>query len=842
MSQSHNLPNQVTSFVGRGHEVAELKRLVGTTRLLTLTGAGGVGKTRLALQAAFELLDEFADGVWLIELASLADPALVTQTAATALHIQEDPGQPILDTLINHLRQKQLLLILDNCEHLIESCAHLAEALLRACAYLQILATSREALGIAGETDLNIPPLSFLAVTQGTPTMIDMSQSESVHLFVDRAVAVQPNFRLTKRNAAAVAQVCRQLDGIPLAIELAAARVKVLEVTEITARLDDRFSFLTHGFRTAPPRHQTLRAAIDWSYDLLSEPERELVRRLSVFAGDWTLAAAEGVCARVDGDEPSATSTTSAPRTERRASIHPSQVFELLALLVDKSLVIADKHDSETRYHMLETIRQYARGKLLESGELEQLSSQHLEFFCQFAEVAESHLEQADQIEWLTRLDREQDNLRTAMRYALASPGQDTGSQRLELGLRIVGALSLYWWKHSRITEGRQWLAEFLAGRSAGSASAQAKALLGAGRLAFHQDASQEAILCLEQSLALYRSLDNKRGVATALVYLSGEAEDDDTRAVELSDESIRLARQLGDKALLADAIYQRGELASQQGDLNGAARYLNESFVLFRELGERSGLGVTLKYLAVVTAYQGDYERAAALARDAEQINRALGDVRGIGSSLWVRGVVELRHGDNAAARALFAEALPLVYQTKTWNYAVGCLEMLSYLAAADAQYELAARLLGAAEAQRQERNRPIHLLFRVYNQETVAVLSAQLDEIFLAQEWVKGRAMTLDQAVEYALESTAPKQAAQPHAPRQPANQRFGELTKREREVAGLVARGASNREIAQELVVSERTVESHVTAIFTKLGFSKRAQIAAWAVETGLVNLPR
>jgi predicted ATPase len=397
---ANNLPIQLTSFIGREKEIAEIKNLLEHNRLVTLTGSGGVGKTRHSLQVGAELLDAFADGVWLIELASVSDPGLVLPSVAAVLGVHEDEGHPLTTALQDHLRAKTVLLLLDNCEHLLEASAQLADVLLHACPHLKILVSSREALGMAGEVSFHVPSLS-LPDAQHLPSLERLTQYDSVRLFIERAVAVKSDFIVTNENAPAVAQVCSRLDGIPLAIELAAARVKGLSVDQISIRLDDRFRLLTGGSRTALPRQQTLRAMIEWSYDLLSEPERLLLRRSAVFVSDWTLEAAEAVCAEPDPADGSTGMTL--------------EVMDILLRLVDKSLIIAEEKGRQARYRMLESIRQYASEKLMESGEEESLRGRHLEFFLTFSEQAEPKLNGAEQLIWLNGLGAEYANLQAAL-------------------------------------------------------------------------------------------------------------------------------------------------------------------------------------------------------------------------------------------------------------------------------------------------------------------------------------------------------------------------------------------------------------------------------------------
>ncbi|HEV2238806.1 MAG TPA: AAA family ATPase, partial [Ktedonobacterales bacterium] len=481
---AHNLPIQLTSFIGREREVAEVTQLLATARLVTLTGSGGCGKTRLALRAGADALDRFDDGVWLVELAPLADPAHVTQAVATALGVPAEPGRPLLATLTEHLRARHLLLVLDNCEHLVAACAGLADALLHACPHLTILATSREPLVIEGEHSFHVPSLGLPEAGQ-TPTLARVAACEAARLLIERATAAQPDFALTERNATAVEQLCRRLDGIPLALELAAARVRALTVEQVAQRLDDRFHLLTGGSRKALPRQQTLRALIDWSHDLLTPAERTLFRRLAVFAGGWTLEAAEEVCS---GDV-----------------VAPTDVLDLLARLVDKSLVLADEQQAAARYHLLETVRQYAGEKLLEAGEAESLRDRHLTCFLALAEEAHSHSGTVEQYAWARRLAAEYDNLRTALEWSRAQPSET------ELELRLAGAMMFAWLAFGHLSAGRAALEQALARSNPHARTqARARALAMAGQLAGMQMDVAAASALHSESVAIYRELGDK--------------------------------------------------------------------------------------------------------------------------------------------------------------------------------------------------------------------------------------------------------------------------------------------------------------------------------------------
>ena len=425
----NNLPRQLTSFIGREKEIAEVKRLFSTAYLVTLTGSGGAGKTRLALQVVADMVEGYPDGVWLAALAPIADPALVPKTVATAVGVPEQPGRDMTDTLLDALRPKALLLVLDNCEHLLAACRDLAAALLRTCPHLRILATSREGLGMPGETLWRVPSLSVPEDIRHPLPPEELVLYDAVRLFVDRAVAITPSFAVTYETAPAVARVCQRLDGIPLAIELAAARVKVLAVEQIAARLDDRFRLLTGGSQLVLPRHQTLRGAIDWSYNLLLESERVLLRRLSVFAGGWTLEAAESVCAG--------------------GSVEAAAILDLLTSLVDKSLVLAETKRGEARYRLLETVRQYGNDRLQEAAELTDLQRWHFDWYLGLAERAEPELGGPHEDVWGERLEEEHANLRSALEWGMT---QDVNGEPV---LRLAGALGYFWNRRAHVSEGR---------------------------------------------------------------------------------------------------------------------------------------------------------------------------------------------------------------------------------------------------------------------------------------------------------------------------------------------------------------------------------------------------
>jgi predicted ATPase/class 3 adenylate cyclase len=725
----NNLPIQLTSFIGREREMREVKALLTQTRLLTLTGSGGCGKTRLALHVAADLLEDYPDGVWFIDLSVLTDPALVPGTVVATLGIHEEPGRPALTTLAEALKPRTLLLILDNCEHLVGACAQLAETLLQTCPNLRIVATSREALGIAGEVAWRVPSLSLpqpheLAQAD-SPARI--TQYEAIRLFIERAEAASSDFRVTPHNLGAMVQICQRLDGIPLAIELAAARVKALSVEQIASRLDDRFRLLTGGSRTALPRQQTLRAMMDWSYELLTERERMLFRRLSAFAGGFTLEAAEAVCP----DE----------------QIPSYEIVDLLTNLVSKSLVVF--RDEEARYKLLETVRQYARDKLLETGEAARVRDRHRDWFVAFAERAESALQGPDQALWLKRLETEHDNLRAALEWSSADA---------EMGLRLASALWPFWYLRGYVSEGREWLKQFLEKAAGAPSPLRAKALYGASMLARAQDDYLQATALLEESLELYRAAKDKRGVASALGNLGviAFARGDYARATHLHEESLEHFRELGDRVGMASALSELGNVAMYQGDLAQAEKLLEESLALSRAAQDDQGIALALRRLGAVLWQKGERARAKALLQESLELYRELGAVPGIASVLNSLGMVALSEGDAPRAGTLLRESL-MKYRDvgDKWHIAL-CMDRLARVAAAQGEWERAARLLGAEEALREAIGAPLPPSEHNGREQTLKHTHEHLGEESFAAAWADGYAMKLDHAIAFALTLT--------------------------------------------------------------------------------------
>jgi non-specific serine/threonine protein kinase len=797
---AHNLPLQLTSFIGREEQIAAVRRRLPTHRLVTLTGAGGCGKTRLALRVASDLPAKIPHGVWLVELASLADPSLVPQAAAAALGVQEQPGRPAVEALVEALRPKQLLLVLDNCEHLVAACAGLSETLLQACPGLRILATSREPLGVPGELLYRVPSLSLPPLVDGQwsgtreaggvdgsgksrpadPSTINhqpstLLQFEAIRLFAERAESALSSFAITGENAAAVAQVCQRLDGIPLAIELAAARVKAMPVEKLAERLDDVFRLLTGGSRTALPRHRTLRALIDWSYDLLSEPEQALLRRLSVFAGGWTLETAEAVCGDpIDGGW---SGTREAGGVDGSAGSGPStindqpsthEVLDLLTSLVEKSLVIyEEKHGA--RYRLLETVRQYARDRLLAGGaegahppaagtrppqvgagpgpggEGQAIRSRHAAFFLQLAEQAEPALWGADQVLWFDRLETEHDNLRTALEWLVHS-------SEAEGALRLAGALRRLWSVRGCCAEGRRRLVEVLALPGATEhPAARAAALYAAGILAAQQGDCEAARSLYEQSLALRRQLGDKEGTALSLIYLGQilVAQGDHPAAHAVCEESLALGREMQDKSRIAFSLHQLGQVAFFRGDYQGARAFGEESLTLRRELGDKHYIAFSLDGLADVARCERNYSLAHTLYTESLSLRRELADQHCIATSLHNLGQLSREQGLYEEARSFYLQSLAMRREHGERLSMIECLEGLAGVLVAWGQAELAARWFGTTAAAREALGSPLPPHKRTERARDMASLKDLMGEEGLAAAWAEGRALPLDQVV---------------------------------------------------------------------------------------------
>ena len=673
----NNLPRQLSSFIGREAEIVAAEARLGGTSLLTLTGAGGVGKTRLAMEIAAHLAPSFPDGVWLVELAALTDAELVDDAVAAALSIKQRAGTEILGALIEDIGARQLLLILDNCEHLIGGVVTMTDELLRRCPNLKVLATSREALGIPGEALLPVPSMSLPTADVGTDPRA-MADSDAVRLFVDRAGAVLPGFALGPANADAIAQICRRLDGIPLAVELAAARVRSLPPNQIAARLDDRFRLLTGGSRTALPRHRTLRAAMDWSFDLLGEAEQAILPRLAVFAGSFSLDAAEAITSGGAVDE--------------------ADVLDLLGHLVDRSLLVSEDGDREARFRMLETIRDYAQERLAETGEARSRYERHRDWFVGLVERARPGFFSGPvQPEWVARLAADHDNLRAALRWAHEDPDGANAE------LSMASGLWRFWEVRGDLEEGSAWLDRALARLGGEISIRRASALTGAGVLAAHRGDYARAAAFHEASLMLHRELGNPIAIASACNNLASVAieRSDLQRARELYAEAIELARDGGDQLGVAFTLINLADLTSRMGDAPEADRLFRESIQLFEGLGDRFGVAHASTRLAQAARRRGDLETARTHFEDALAIHRAAADRHGEARVLAHLADVTADGGDAAAAETLYQQSLALRVEQ---GDRIGMATVIERLAGvSEDRPARAAALLGGATAIRE-------------------------------------------------------------------------------------------------------------------------------------------
>jgi predicted ATPase/DNA-binding CsgD family transcriptional regulator len=799
------LPTPPTTLVGRARARADLAAQLRRpeVRLLTLTGAGGVGKTRLAIAVAGDLADDFGDGVCFVDLAPIVNPALVPSVIARALEVNEAAGRPLAEILVEHLRGQSLLLVLDNVEQVLDA-TPLVAALLAACPALKVLATSRAALRLSGEHEVPVPPLDLLDPRR-LPDLETVARTDAVTLFVQRARAARPDFGLTAENAQTVAELCARLDGLPLAIELAAARIKLLSPRALLARLEHRLTLLTGGARDLPARQQTLRRTMDWSHDLLEPAERALFARLAVFVGGWSLEAAE----RVASSELRDTSGRETPLVT-----HDSQLATLdaLALLVDKSLLRqAEGPEGEPRFTMLETIREYATERFEDGGDAETWRQRHAEYFLALAEQAAPGLMGPRQASWLERLEREHDNLRAALTWAF-------DRDEAELGLRLVGALGRFWEIRGHFGEGQGWLGRTLSRWPEGPAAARAVALNAAGSLAYHAGQYTRAVTFHEQALELRRALGDRRGMAASLHNLGITALNlkDPDRAEVLCVESRALWREVGDDRGVAISLNSSAILARNRGDHEQARAHYDESLAIFRRLGDTWGMGLVLNNLARVARDVEDWAQVAAFSDESMALFQALGDRRGVA---WVLSNLTVVAG----RRGLWEQAARLHGVAEALREAVGAVSFglsPAELAAHEATVTTARARLGDA----------------AFAEATAAGRALPPEEIAGAARLVAGPSADVGQTDASPARSAAPSDAraesAAPAPERQP-----GPLTRREREVARLVAQGLTDRQIAEALVITEGTVGVHLNNIFTKLDLHVRAQLAVWAAEHGL-----
>ncbi len=851
----HTLHAPLTPLVGREREVAAVCALLWRpeVRLVTLTGTGGVGKTRLAMAVAVAAGSDLADGICFVALAPLTDPELVISIIAQALGVREQVSQPLLDSLKGHLRDRHLLLLLDNFEQIVSAAPVMTE-LLTAAPRLHVLVTSRTSLHLSGEYEFVVPPLS-LPDPRNLPPLDRLTEYGAIRLFVERAQAVQSDFALTKENAAAIAAMCHQLDGLPLAIELAAGRSKLFSPQALLPRLRNRLKLLVGGARDLPSRQQTLRGTIAWSYDLLEEAEKILFRRLSVFVGGCTLEAAEAVCHAdrdVEGD-----------------------ILDAVASLVDKSLLRQKAEiDGEPRLLMLETIREYALERLEASGEAEAIRRRHADYYLALAEQAEHMLAGEQQVLWLNRLEQEHENLRAALTWVFQEAGgahPHLQAALQERALRLVGALWLFWSIHCHYREAKQWLQAALALMTQGSTS--------------HQ--TQVADVSHQEQVQGISPLVRAKILTGAGVF---EQLYNPDVALSLHEESLQTSRAAGDPLGIAAALNDLAWVALRQTNYEQADRLGQQSLALGRALADAHSIAAPLLALGTVALYQHKYEQARSCFEESLRLWRALGDRGGCASLLEKLGYLAVFQGEYARVTPLIAESMRLFQEEGSTVGVMMNLNVLAELAVAQKQPHRAVRLLAAARGLREaigfsESGPPAFVQDRIKWLETST--RTQLGEATFSEMWAEGQDMELAQMLTYAFEADSeaseqvttrepillavetkdalptdakppePNQAdassdlppgtlssapSPPLSPRRAMQRQFGGLTSREREVARLVAQGKSNRAIADELVVGVSTVEAHISHIFTKLGVSSRAQIAAWAVDMGLTQVPQ
>ncbi len=866
-SRPNNFPAQLTSLIGREKEVVAIQNLLERedVRLVTMTGPGGTGKTRLGLQVVAELSELFPDGMYFVNMAPISDPDLVVPTIAQALDLKETGDQPLLNLLKGYLQNKHILLLLDNFEQVVSAALQVTD-ILSACPNLKVLVTSRMTLHIRGEQEFPVPPLT-VPNPKRLPDLVALSQYEAVALFIQRAQAVRPDFQVTHVNAASVAGICIRLDGLPLAIELAAARIKVLPPQALLARLGQRLAVLTSGAQDVPEHQKTLRNTIEWSYQLLDAQEQLLFQQISAFVGGCTFQALEAVCIELDTDSTA------------------GQVLDGVASLIDKSLLQqVEQEEEEPRLVMLETIREYGLECLATTGEAGVIRRAHAAYYLQLAERAEPELRGTEQALWLERLEREHDNLRAALECFLERSGIGEGKEQGEPALRLCVALAFFWRMGGYLWEGRAWLSRALAASEGVVPSLRARGLFFAGVLAHYQNSNEQAEVLCGESLVLSRELGDTGGMAISLGVMGDiawgkgdyatarplleeaetlfkevsndwgradvlgslvrlfTAQGEYTRARELGEECLALYRAVGDQQRIGWGLQLLAwVLFLSQSDQAKARTLAEESLALLQEARSKQFLAYVFGLLGQIHLLQGEQILAREFAEESVAILKEMGNRFFLAESLVYLARVVFSQGDDVAARAIYEESLTISREISARQLIASGMEGLADVVSAQGAPEWAARLWGAAETLRQAIGAPFPPIEVSNYERSVAIARTQFGEKAFATAWAEGRSMTPEQALTAQGRALRDSriQAGPLVTPIAKSTTKYRDgLTAREVEVLRLLAKGLTDAQIAEQLVLSLHTIHAHLRTIYSKLGVSSRSAATRYAFEHQLV----